>query len=73
MVASNRSKVSTRIKAHRAALQRHSVRSLALFGSAARDRLRKRSDVDITFLAVVHSLQTQIAPLAEQLRKIQCD
>lgn len=47
MVASNRSQVITRIKAHRAALQRYSVRSLALFGSAARDRLHRRSDVDI--------------------------
>jgi predicted nucleotidyltransferase len=47
MVASTRSQVITRIKAHRAALKRYSVRSLALFGSAARDQLRKRSDVDL--------------------------
>ena len=47
MSTSNRDEVVTRIKSNRRALKRYSVKSLALFGSAARDKMRKRSDVDI--------------------------
>ena len=42
-----RDDVVTKIKANRRALKRYSVKSLALFGSAARNKMRKRSDVDI--------------------------
>jgi predicted nucleotidyltransferase len=47
MQASTRDDVVTKIKANRRALKRYSVRSLALFGSAARNKMRKRSDIDI--------------------------
>ena len=47
MAVSSRSQVITKIKANRPALKRYSVKSLALFGSAARDKLRKRSDIDV--------------------------
>ena len=42
-----RDDVISKIKANRRALKRYSVKSLALFGSAARNKLRKRSDIDI--------------------------
>ncbi len=35
------------IQTNQAALQRYHVQSLALFGSAARDEMRRNSDVDI--------------------------
>jgi predicted nucleotidyltransferase len=35
------------LKSNHARIKRYGVKSLALFGSAARDRLHKRSDVDI--------------------------
>ncbi len=47
MTISNRDDVVTKIKANRRALKRYGVKSLALFGSAARDKIRKRSDVDV--------------------------
>ncbi len=47
MQISTRDGVVSKIKANRRALKRYSVKSLALFGSAARNKLRKRSDVDI--------------------------
>jgi predicted nucleotidyltransferase len=47
MQISNRDEVVTKIKANRRALKQYGVKSLALFGSAARDKMRKRSDVDI--------------------------
>lgn len=47
MVAVNRDDVVKVLKSKRTAYKRYGVKSLALFGSAARDRLRKRSDVDI--------------------------
>jgi predicted nucleotidyltransferase len=39
--------VITVLKSKRTAIRRYGVRSLARFGSAARNRLRRRSDVDI--------------------------
>ena len=47
MQVSTRAGVVRRIKANRLALSRYSVKTLALFGSAARNKMRKRSDVDI--------------------------
>jgi predicted nucleotidyltransferase len=47
MQASNRDDVVTKIKANRRALKRYGVTSLALFGSAARNKMRKGSDIDI--------------------------
>ncbi len=47
MQVSTRDDVVTKIKANRRALKRYSVRSLALFGSVARNKMHKRSDVDI--------------------------
>lgn len=47
MLASTRDDVVTKIKANRRALKRYGVKSLALFGSTARDKMRKRSDVDV--------------------------
>ncbi len=47
MQISTRDGVVSKIKANRRALKRYSVKSLALFGSAARNQLRKRSDIDI--------------------------
>jgi len=35
------------LREHRADLERHSVKSLALFGSAAREEMQPHSDVDI--------------------------
>jgi hypothetical protein len=47
MVITNREDVVTILKSKRASIKKYGVKSLALFGSAARNRLRKRSDVDI--------------------------
>ena len=47
MQVSTRDDVVTTIKANRRALKRYSVRSLALFGSAARNKMRKSSDIDV--------------------------
>lgn len=47
MLITTRDQVITKIKANRRALERYGVKSLALFGSTARDKMRKRSDVDI--------------------------
>lgn len=47
MVTANRDEVVKVLKSKRAAYKKYGVKSLALFGSAARNRLRKRSDVDI--------------------------
>lgn len=47
MQVSTRDDVITKIKANRRVLKRYSVRSLALFGSAARNKLRKSSDIDV--------------------------
>lgn len=47
MQVSTRNGVVLKIKANRRALKRYGVKSLALFGSAARNKLRKRSDIDI--------------------------
>ena len=47
MPTSTRDEVVTKIKANRRALKRYGVKSLALFGSTARDKMRKRSDVDV--------------------------
>jgi uncharacterized protein len=43
----SRNQVVTKIKANRHALKRYGVKSLALFGSTARDKMRKKSDVDV--------------------------
>ncbi|MCI0551889.1 MAG: nucleotidyltransferase family protein, partial [Anaerolineae bacterium] len=47
MVAANRDDIVKVLKSRRTAYKRYGVKSLAVFGSAARNRLRKRSDVDI--------------------------
>jgi predicted nucleotidyltransferase len=47
MIAENSNDVANIIKSKRRMLKHFSVKSLALFGSAARNRLRKKSDVDI--------------------------
>lgn len=47
MVAVNRDDLVKVLKSRRTAYKRYGVKSLALFGSAARNRLRKTSDVDI--------------------------
>ncbi|MDP1548473.1 MAG: nucleotidyltransferase family protein [Anaerolineales bacterium] len=47
MQVSTRDGVIRKIKANRRALKRYGVKSLALFGSTARNKMRKRSDVDI--------------------------
>jgi predicted nucleotidyltransferase len=47
MQVSTRDDVITKIKANRRALKRYSVRSLALFGSVARNKMRRNSDVDV--------------------------
>ena len=47
MLVSTRDQVVTKIKANRRALKRYGVKSLALFGSAARNTIRKRSDIDV--------------------------
>jgi predicted nucleotidyltransferase len=47
MQVSTRDDVVAKIKAHRRALSKFGVQSLALFGSAARNKMRKTSDIDI--------------------------
>ena len=47
MQTSTREDVIIKIKANRHALKRYGVTSLALFGSAARNKMRKGSDIDI--------------------------
>ena len=47
MDTTNRNDVVTVLKSKRTAIKRYGVHSLAVFGSAARNRLHKRSDVDI--------------------------
>jgi len=47
MAAATRDDVVKVLKSKRTAYRRYSVKSLALFGSAARNRMRKTSDVDI--------------------------
>ena len=47
MLAENRADVVNIIKSKRRMIKRYGVKSLALFGSAARNRLRKNSDVDV--------------------------
>src|SRR3972149_4265435 len=47
MQVSNRDDVISRIIANRRALKRYGVKSLALFGSTARNKMRKGSDIDI--------------------------
>jgi uncharacterized protein len=47
MQASTREDVVAAIKANRRMLKRYSVRSLALFGSAARNKMRRGSDIDV--------------------------
>ena len=47
MATTNRDDVIKILKSKRTAYKKYGVKSLALFGSAARNRLRKRSDVDI--------------------------
>jgi predicted nucleotidyltransferase len=47
MQATTRDDVVTKIKANRHALKRYGVTSLALFGSVARNKMRKGSDIDI--------------------------
>ena len=47
MLVSKRNHVVTKIKANRRALRRYGVKSLALFGSTARDKMRKKSDIDV--------------------------
>jgi predicted nucleotidyltransferase len=47
MQVSTRDDVVAKIKAHRRALSKFGVQSLALFGSAARNKMRKSSDIDI--------------------------
>ena len=47
MLISTRDEVVTKIKANRRALERYGVKSLALFGSAARNKMQKGSDIDV--------------------------
>ena len=47
MLISNRDDLVAAIKANRRTLKQYGVKSLALFGSAARDKMRKGSDVDV--------------------------
>jgi predicted nucleotidyltransferase len=47
MATTNRDDVIKILKSKRTVYKKYGVKSLALFGSAARNRLRKRSDVDI--------------------------
>jgi predicted nucleotidyltransferase len=47
MQVSTREGVVSKIKANRRRLKNYGVRSLALFGSAARNKMRKSSDIDI--------------------------
>jgi len=47
MVAASRDDLVKVLKSNRTVYKKYGVKSLALFGSAARDRLNKRSDVDV--------------------------
>lgn len=47
MLVSTRDEIITTIQSNRNTLKRYGVKSLALFGSAAKDKLRRRSDIDI--------------------------
>ena len=47
MLISSRDDLITILKANRHTLQHYGVKSLALFGSAARDKMRRGSDVDV--------------------------
>ena len=47
MSTTNRDQVVSILQSNHAALQRFEVKSLALFGSAARNCMRRSSDVDI--------------------------
>jgi len=47
MLINTREQVIIKIKANRRTLKRYGVKSLALFGSAARNKMRKRSDIDV--------------------------
>ncbi len=47
MFVSTRDDLIAIIKANRHALKHYGVKSLALFGSAARDKMRKGSDIDV--------------------------
>jgi len=47
MLAENGNDVVKIIKSKRRMIKRYGVKSLALFGSAARNRMRKNSDVDV--------------------------
>ena len=47
MFTANREEVVKVLKSKRTVYKRYGVKSLALFGSAARNSLRKKSDVDI--------------------------
>jgi predicted nucleotidyltransferase len=47
MMTTTRQDIFSRLKSNRARIRQYGVKSLALFGSASRDRLHKRSDVDI--------------------------
>jgi predicted nucleotidyltransferase len=46
-MVTNRHQIISLIKANKAEIERYQVKSLALFGSAARDSLREDSDLDI--------------------------
>ncbi len=47
MFVETRDDVIATIKANQQTIKRYGVKSLALFGSAARNRLRKSSDIDV--------------------------
>ncbi|GMV33380.1 MAG: DNA polymerase subunit beta [Chloroflexi bacterium] len=47
MPITTREQVIAKIKNNRRALKRYGVKSLAVFGSAARNKMRGKSDVDI--------------------------
>ncbi|HEX7540616.1 MAG TPA: nucleotidyltransferase family protein [Anaerolineales bacterium] len=47
MSTTNREDVLTVLKSNHTTIKRYGVKSLALFGSAARNRMRKNSDVDV--------------------------
>ena len=47
MIVSSREDIVALIQANHHVLKRYEVKSLALFGSAARNRIRKHSDIDI--------------------------
>jgi predicted nucleotidyltransferase len=47
MLVSTRDEVVAKIRANRRTLKRYGVKTLALFGSAARNQMRKGSDIDV--------------------------